>query len=152
MSDAGGSGPVPVRFRRLRVGAVPPRYMTAGAAGMDLSSAADAPVSLAPGERAAIPTGLAFEIPRGYEGQVRPRSGLARRAGVTLINAPGTVDSDYRGEVTVLLVNLGSEPHIIAPGDRIAQLVIAPVVEAALSEAEELSDTTRGSGGFGHTG
>jgi dUTP pyrophosphatase len=146
------TGAVPVRFRRLRPGAVAPRYMTEGSAGMDLSSAADQPVSLAPGQRVAIPTGLALEIPRGYEGQVRPRSGLARRAGVTLVNAPGTIDSDYRGEVTVLLVNLGSDAHIIAPGDRIAQLVIAPVAEAVLSEADELADTARGSGGFGHTG
>jgi dUTP pyrophosphatase len=146
------SGGVTVRFRRLRPGAVVPRYMTDGAAGMDLSSAADDAVSLAPGQRVAVPTGLALEIPRGYEGQVRPRSGLARRAGVTLVNAPGTIDSDYRGELTVLLVNLGSEVHIIAPGDRIAQLVIAPVVEAVLSEADELVDTARGSGGFGHTG
>jgi dUTP pyrophosphatase len=126
--------------------------MTAGASGADLSSAADGPVTLAPGERAAVPTGLALEIPRGYEGQVRPRSGLARRSGVTLVNAPGTIDSDYRGEVTVLLVNLGREPHTIAPGDRIAQLVVASVAEVALAEADELGETARGAGGFGHTG
>src|SRR5262245_34231916 len=122
--------------------------MTAGAAGADLASAADGPVTLAPGERVAVPTGLALEIPHGYEGQVRPRSGLARRAGVTLLNAPGTIDSDYRGEVTVLLVNLGREPHTIAPGDRIAQLVIAAVAEVALTEAQDLSLTERGAGGF----
>jgi len=143
---------VDVRFRRLRPGAVAPRYTTAGAAGADLASAADGPVTLAPGERVAIPTGLALEIPPGYEGQVRPRSGLARTAGVTLVNAPGTIDCDYRGEVTVLLVNLGSAPHTIAPGERIAQLVIAAVPEVTLTEAEELAPTVRGSGGFGHTG
>lgn len=147
--------PVTVRFRRIRPQAVAPRYMTAGAAGMDLSSAADAPVALAPGERAAIPTGLALEIPTGFEGQVRPRSGLARRAGITLVNSPGTIDSDYRGEVTVLLVNLGQEIHTIAPGDRIAQLVISPVPQVVLEEvpeSAELSATARGAGGFGHTG
>ena len=143
-----------MRFRRVRPGAVAPAYMTAGAAGMDLASAADAPVTLGPGQRAAVPTGLVLEIPEGYEGQVRPRSGLARKHGVTLANAPGTIDSDYRGEVVVLLVNLGQEAHVIAPGDRIAQLVIAPVTRVDLVEAEadDLSSTDRGSGGFGHTG
>lgn len=145
-------GDVTVRFRRLRAGAVVPAYMTSGAAGMDLSSAEDGPVTLGPGERVAVATGLALEIPDGYEGQVRPRSGLARKHGVTLTNAPGTIDSDYRGEVTVLLVNLGREAHTIAPGDRIAQLVIAPVTRATLVEVQDLSDTKRGSGGFGHTG
>ena len=143
-----------MRFRRLRPGALAPAYMTAGAAGMDLASAADGPVTLAPGGRGAVPTGLAVEIPPGFEGQVRPRSGLARKHGVTLVNAPGTIDSDYRGEITVLLVNLGAEAHTIAPGDRIAQLVIAPCVQVALEEVqgEDLSPTSRGSGGFGHTG
>jgi dUTP pyrophosphatase len=126
--------------------------MSAGAAGLDLASAADGPVTLAPGGRTAVPTGLAFEIPEGYEGQVRPRSGLARKHGVTLTNTPGTIDSDYRGEVQVLLINLGDAPVTIQPGDRIAQLVIAPVTLAELEEASELSDTKRGSGGFGHTG
>ena len=126
--------------------------MTAGAAGMDLASAADGPVTLAPGARVAVPTGLELEIPEGFEGQVRPRSGLARKHGVTLTNAPGTIDWDYRGEVTVLLINLGQEPHTIAPGDRIAQLVIAPVTRVSLEEAADLSDTARGAGGFGHTG
>jgi len=126
--------------------------MTAGAAGMDLSSAEDGPVTIGPGERAAVATGLALELPEGFEGQVRPRSGLARKHGITLTNAPGTIDSDYRGEVTVLLVNLGREPHTIAPADRIAQLVIAPVTRVALAEVSDLSDTKRGAGGFGHTG
>jgi len=143
---------VVVRFRRLRAGAVVPAYMTAGAAGMDLSSAEDGPVTLGAGERTAVATGLALEIPDGYEGQVRPRSGLARKHGVTLTNAPGTIDSDYRGEVTVLLVNLGRGPHTVAPGDRIAQLVIAPVTRATLVEVQDLTETERGAGGFGHTG
>ena len=123
---------VVMRFRRVRPGAIAPAYMTAGAAGMDLSSAADGPVTLAPGQRVAVPTGLVLEIPAGHEGQVRPRSGLARKHGVTLTNAPGTIDSDYRGEVAVLLVNLGQEAHTIVPGDRIAQLVIAPVTQVEL--------------------
>jgi len=143
---------VVVRFRRLRAGAVVPAYMTAGAAGMDLSSAEEGPVNIGAGERVAVATGLALELPDGYEGQVRPRSGLARKHGITLTNAPGTIDSDYRGEVTVLLVNLGREAHTIAPGDRIAQLVIAPVTRATLVETSDLSDTKRGAGGFGHTG
>jgi dUTP pyrophosphatase len=144
---------VVVRFKRLRPSAVLPRYMTAGAAGMDLSSAADGPVTLeANGGRAGVPTGWAIELPAGSEGQVRPRSGLAAKHGVTIVNAPGTIDSDYRGELVVLLVNLGREPHVIKPGDRIAQLVVAPVVQASVEETESLSDTTRGSGGFGHTG
>jgi dUTP pyrophosphatase len=126
--------------------------MSEGAAGMDLASAADGPLEMKPGDRIGVPTGLALEIPVGFEGQVRPRSGLALRAGVTILNAPGTIDSDYRGEVTVLLVNLGREPFTIDPGDRIAQLVIAPVTRCELEETDELSSTTRGSGGFGHTG
>jgi dUTP pyrophosphatase len=126
--------------------------MTAGAAGLDLASAADEPIEIAPGGRVAVPTGLAFEIPPGFEGQVRPRSGLARKAGIALPNAPGTIDSDYRGEVMVLLVNLGAEPHVVRPGDRVAQLVIAPVVTAELEEVASLADSTRGDGGFGHTG
>jgi dUTP pyrophosphatase len=143
---------IKVRFQKLRPGTLAPRYMSAGAAGLDLASAAAETIAVAPGARVAVPTGLAFEIPVGYEGQVRPRSGLARKVGLTILNAPGTIDSDYRGEVTVLLVNLGEAPHVIEPGDRIAQLVIAPVVMAELEEAASLTDTTRGAGGFGHTG
>jgi dUTP pyrophosphatase len=120
---------------------------------MDLSAGGEEAIVLGPGDRAAVPTGLALEIPDGFEGQVRPRSGLARKLGITLTNAPGTIDSDYRGEVTVLLINLGREAHVIQPGDRIAQLVIAPVTRATLLEsAEDLSDTKRAGGGFGHTG
>lgn len=126
--------------------------MTAEAAGMDLSAAIDAPFTLEPGARVAVPTGWAVELPRGFEAQVRPRSGLALRHGVTVANAPGTLDSDFRGQLAVLLVNLGREPHVIRPGDRVAQLVVAPVVHAHVEEVAELSDTSRGAGGFGHTG
>jgi dUTP pyrophosphatase len=141
-----------VRYSKLRPGAVAPRYMSEGAAGLDLSSAAPEPIVIPPGGRAAVPTGLALEIPPGYEGQVRGRSGLARKHGIGLPNAPGTIDSDYPGEVAVLLINWGSEPFTVSPGDRIAQLVIAPVAVAELEEAPDLSATARGSGGFGHTG
>jgi dUTP pyrophosphatase len=126
--------------------------MTAGAAAMDLSSAAEATVTLAPGQRLGVPTGLAIELPVGFEAQVRPRSGLAIKHGVTVVNAPGTIDADYRGEIVVLLVNLGQERYEIAPGERIAQLVVAPVVQVQLEEVQELSETARGAGGFGHTG
>ncbi|MCG5055542.1 MAG: dUTP diphosphatase [Myxococcales bacterium] len=144
-----------VRFARLSPHARVPRYMTAGAAGMDLSSASEAPLVLAPGERLAVPTGWAIELPSGFEGQVRPRSGLASQRGVTVVNAPGTIDSDYRGELRVLLVNLGREPHTIALGDRVAQLVVAPVAQAEVVVEDDpaaLSETARGAGGFGHTG
>jgi dUTP pyrophosphatase len=126
--------------------------MTAGAAGMDLASAADGPIIIEAGARLGVPTGWAIEIPPGCEGQVRPRSGLASKTGVTVVNAPGTIDSDYRGELVVLLVNLGQAAHTIAPGDRVAQLVIAPVVQAEIEEAATLGETGRGGGGFGHTG
>lgn len=142
---------VVLKVRKLRAAALLPAYMTAGAAGMDLASA-DPPVTLASGERIAIGTGLILEIPHGFEGQVRPRSGLARKHGITVVNAPGTIDSDFRGEVAVLLVNLGTAPHTIVAGDRIAQLVIAPVIQVLVQEADDLSATDRGAGGFGHTG
>ena len=139
-----------VQVRRLVSEAVLPRYQTPDAAGMDLHAVTA--MTIAPGATAAVPTGLALAIPRGFEGQVRPRSGLAIKHAVTVVNAPGTIDSDYRGEVKVLLINHGREPFPIAVGDRIAQLVIAPVVQAELVETEELSDTARGAGGFGSTG
>ncbi|MCA1826881.1 MAG: dUTP diphosphatase [Myxococcales bacterium] len=147
---------MPIRIEVMRVS--PPRgeplplpaYATEGSAGLDLR--ADVPVSLAPGERALVPTGLSLAIPPGYEGQVRPRSGLALREGVTCLNSPGTIDSDFRGEVSVILANLGQRPVSLARGDRIAQLVIAPVSRAELIEARELPKTSRGEGGFGHTG
>jgi dUTP pyrophosphatase len=129
-----------------------PAYATAGAAGADLCSAEISDLRLHPGKRAAVATGLVLELPPGYEAQVRPRSGLARRFGVTLANSPGTIDSDYRGEVMVLLINLGDQPVTIARGDRIAQLVIAPVTRAELVEVTELTASQRGSGGFGSTG
>ena len=141
-----------VRFRRLRPAAVLPRYMTDGAAGMDLASAADGPIMIGPGERLGVPTGWSMELPPGFEAQVRPRSGLSLKHGVTVVNAPGTIDSDYRGELVVLLVNLGQQPHVIVPGERVAQMVIAPVARATVEEALELSETARGAGGFGHTG
>jgi dUTP pyrophosphatase len=131
-----------------------PAYETAQAAGMDLRAAvpADEPIVLAPGARIAVPTGLAFALPDGFEGQVRPRSGLALKSGVSQVNTPGTIDADYRGEVKVILINHGAEDFVINRGDRIAQLVIAPVVQAAWSEVESLDDTVRGAGGFGSTG
>jgi dUTP pyrophosphatase len=131
-----------------------PAYATADAAGMDLSAAVedDAPVTLAPGQRAAIPTGLQLAIPQGFEGQVRPRSGLALKNAVTVLNAPGTIDADYRGEVKVILINLGTEPFEITRGMRIAQLVFAPVVRATMQQAATLDETARGEGGFGSTG
>ena len=141
-----------MQIRRLRSDAIVPRYMTKSAAGLDLHAALDAPVVLAPGARAAIGTGLAVAIDPGFEGQVRPRSGLARDHGITLVNSPGTIDSDFRGELTVLLVNLGVEPFTIETGHRIAQLVIAPVVQVELVEVDELPHTARGAGGFGSTG
>jgi dUTP pyrophosphatase len=129
-----------------------PSYMTAGAAGMDVVAAIDEDVVLAPGARAAVPTGLAFALPPGFEMQVRARSGLALRHGVTVANAPGTVDSDYRGEVKVLLVNLGAESYTVQRGDRVAQLVVAPVVQASLRVELALESTSRADGGFGSTG
>ena len=129
-----------------------PRYLTPGAAGADVAAAVAGEVALAPMERAAVPSGLVLAVPPGYEVQVRPRSGLALRHGVTVANAPGTVDSDYRGELMVILVNLGRESVVIRRGDRIAQLVVAPVVQAAFAEIDELPPSGRGAGGFGSTG
>jgi dUTP pyrophosphatase len=131
-----------------------PAYESAHAAGMDLRAAVpeDEPLTLRPGDRHAVPTGLAMAIPPGFEGQVRPRSGLALRAGVTCLNSPGTVDADYRGEVKVILINHGPEDFIVRRGDRIAQLLIAPVVQASWRETDALEETARGQGGFGSTG
>jgi dUTP pyrophosphatase len=131
-----------------------PAYETAHAAGMDLRAAVaeGEPITLRPGDRHAVPTGLSIAIPPGYEGQVRPRSGLALRHGVTCLNAPGTVDADYRGEVKVILINLGADDFIIRRGDRIAQLLIAPVIQATWRETDALDQTDRGEGGFGSTG
>ena len=143
-----------LRIMRLPHGAdLPlPHYASEGAAGMDVVAAVEAPLVLAPGARAAVPTGLAMAIADGFEVQVRPRSGLALKQGLTVANAPGTIDSDYRGEVKVLLINLGTAPVDITRGMRIAQLVVAPVTRAALVEVDSLDDTLRGAGGFGSTG
>lgn len=131
-----------------------PAYETADAAGMDLRAAVpeDQPLVLKPGGRHAVPTGLTFAIPSGFEGQVRPRSGLALKSGITLANTPGTIDADYRGEVKVILINLGEEDFTIRRGDRIGQLLIAPVIQASWAEVDSLDETVRGTGGFGSTG
>jgi dUTP pyrophosphatase len=144
-----------LRVYKMRADAMIPRYETNGAAGLDLAACLDAPLVLEPGDPARVPTGLRFALPPGHEGQVRPRSGLAARHGVTVLNAPGTIDEDYRGELQVLLINHGRAAFTIETGDRIAQLVIAPVshveIEAVDSEAA-LGGTKRGDGGFGSTG
>ena len=140
-----------VKVRRLREGAQLPKYMSAGAAGLDLTASLDQEIVIAPGQRALVGTGCAIELPPGHEGQVRPRSGLAHKHGVTVLNAPGTVDEDYRGEVKVLLVNHGSDPFVVRDGERIAQLVDAALVRVELREAT-LAETERGSGGYGSTG
>jgi len=129
-----------------------PAYATPGSAGMDLAADVAEDLVIPPGGRATVPTGLAFAVPAGHEVQVRPRSGLASKAGVTVLNAPGTIDADYRGEVRVILVNLGDAPFTIRRGDRIAQAVVAPVVQVAIAEVAALDETDRGSGGFGSTG
>jgi dUTP pyrophosphatase len=129
-----------------------PEYATEGSAGMDLRAAIAQALVLAPGERHLVPTGLALEIPQGYEAQVRPRSGLAIKHGITMLNSPGTIDSDYRGELKVILANLGQEPFTVQPGDRVAQLIFASVVRARWDLRLELGATQRGQGGFGHTG
>ncbi len=129
-----------------------PSYESDYAAGMDIRAALREPVTLEPGTRQLIPTGLQMAIPKGYEAQIRPRSGLAYRNGITMLNTPGTIDADYRGEVKVLAVNLGEEAFVIEHGDRIAQMVIAPVTQATIEEAESLAATERGAGGFGSTG
>lgn len=143
---------IAVKIRKLDPKAQVPRYMSAGAAGCDVMACLSEPRLLAPHARDAIPTGLAVEIPVGYEIQVRPRSGLAFKQGLTVVNAPGTIDSDYRGEVKVLVINLGSEPVTVQPGDRIAQLVLQKVDQIAFVEADSLQETSRGVGGFGSTG
>ncbi len=129
-----------------------PSYATPGSAGMDLRSASVEPVVISPGQRALVPTGLILEIADGYEGQVRPRSGLALKNGISLVNSPGTIDSDYRGEVKVIMINLGDDHFMVNHGDRIAQLVIAPVIQAQIVEIDEISESERGDGGFGSTG
>jgi dUTP pyrophosphatase len=141
-----------MRVMKLKAEATIPARATTGAAGMDLCACLEAPLTLAPAQRALVPTGLAIALPEGHEGQVRPRSGLAAKHGVTVLNSPGTIDEDYRGEVKVILVNLGTEPFVIAHGERIAQLVVAPVTKVEVELVESLDETTRGAGGFGSTG
>lgn len=139
----------------MRADAVLPRYESSGAAGMDLAACLDTPITMAPGSSAQVPTGLRIALPAGHEGQVRPRSGLAARHGVTVLNAPGTIDEDYRGELQVLLINHGSEPFTIAHGDRIAQLIVAPLTQVeidAVDDETHLGSTERGNAGFGSTG
>ncbi len=143
-----------VEIRRLPAGeGLPlPTYMTAGAAGMDLHAAVEQEIAIAPGAIALVPTGFAIAVPEGFEAQVRPRSGLAVRHGISLPNTPATIDSDYRGEIRVPLINLGAEPFHVVRGMRIAQLVVAPVVRVTWAERDELSETARAAGGFGHSG
>lgn len=142
-------------IRLMRVGPIEvplPAYQTPGSAGLDLCAALSEAVQLGPGERRLIPTGLAMAIPQGFEGQVRPRSGLALKHGVSIVNSPGTIDSDFRGELGIVLINHGAEPFVVEPLSRIAQLVIAPVVQASLELVSSLDETSRGAGGYGSTG
>ncbi len=143
---------VTVRFKKLSEGAQVPEYMSAGAAGCDVFACLSEPLAIAPSKRVAVPSGLSIEVPPGYEVQVRPRSGLAFKKGLTVVNAPGTIDSDYRGEVKVLLINLGLETLTLAQGDRIAQLVLQKVEQIGWLESDTLTETGRGAGGFGSTG
>lgn len=143
---------IDIAVQILRPEAVVPRYMSELAAGMDLHAALKWPLTIEPGERALVPTGLAMAIPAGFEGQIRPRSGLALNHGISLVNAPGTIDADYRGEIGIILINHGRDPLTLKPGDRIAQMVVNRVVQGRLREVAALDDTSRGSGGFGHTG
>jgi dUTP pyrophosphatase len=146
------SEPIPVRITLDPHAFAPPAYQTEHAAGLDVYAAVSEPLTLAPGRVAAIPTGIRLEIPPGYEAQVRPRSGLALQHSIGIPNGPGTIDSDYRGELQVLLINFGSEPYIVRRGDRVAQLVFAKVARVSLTVAEDLASTARGEGGFGHSG
>ena len=141
-----------VQFVKVHPKAQLPFYATEGAVGMDLTNVLDEPLTLKPHDRAKVPTGLIMILPEGYEGQVRPRSGLSAKHGITLTNCVGTVDSDYRGEMCCLMINLGNEPYTIQPGERIAQLVIAPVVQVNTEFVEKIPETKRGAGGFGSTG
>ena len=144
--------PVPVRITLDPHAFAAPSYQTEHAAGMDVYAAVEEPLTIPPGQRAAVPTGVRLEIPEGYEAQVRPRSGLALRHGIGIPNGPGTIDADYRGELQVLLINFGSEPYVVRRGDRVAQLVFARVARVRLEVATELESTARGDGGFGHSG
>ena len=141
-----------IQIKKLSSSVLIPKYETPGSSGMDVAAYVKSNIIIYPGEKALVPTGLSISIPLGHEVQIRPRSGLAVKKNITVLNTPGTIDADYRGEIKVILINLGKEKFIIKNGDRIAQMVICPVVQADLEEVEELSDTERGSGGFGSTG
>jgi dUTP pyrophosphatase len=141
-----------VHFKKINPAANLPAYMTESSAGMDICALPATSICLAPGQRCLVPTGLAVAVAPGYEIQVRPRSGLALHQGVTLVNSPGTIDADYRGEIGIIVINHGEHPFTISAGDRIAQLVVAPVVHCCIQEVDDLARTTRGAGGFGHTG
>ncbi|MDR1229793.1 MAG: dUTP diphosphatase [Spirochaetaceae bacterium] len=147
-----GEKTISVKIQLLKKNAVLPEKQSAGAAGFDITACLDGPLTIPPLERAAVSTGLALEIPPGCEGQIRPRSGLAKNAGLTVLNAPGTIDSDYRGEIIIIVINLGKESVTIKNGDRIAQIVFCPVLNAVMSAADNLSITERGGKGFGSTG
>jgi dUTP pyrophosphatase len=158
VNGAGGSVELPPALR-VRIARQPggeglpiPEPATAGSAGVDLCAAVDGELVIGPGARALVPSGFAIALPEGFEAQVRPRSGLALRHGITIPNSPGTIDSDYRGEIKVILMNAGSEPFVVQRGDRIAQLVVAPVQRSVFVEVDDLDETDRGAGGFGHTG
>jgi dUTP pyrophosphatase len=146
--------PVKIQIKRLRKDRPidMPKYMTEGSSGMDLFASLEKEVTMVPGERRLVPTGISVAIPEGFEGQIRPRSGLAIQKGIGIVNGPGTIDADYRGEIGVLLINLGKEPFTIRNGERIAQIVISPVFRAILEEVDDLPPTGRQGGGFGHTG
>ncbi len=146
------SNKVFVQIKFLRKGVSLPVYMTAQAAGMDIAAAIETEVSILPGEIVIIPTGIAVALPSGYEAQIRPRSGLAAKYGITMVNAPGTIDADYRGEIKVPLINLGREKYTIKPRDRVAQMIVAPVVRVEWKLVDELPPSERAAGGFGHTG
>lgn len=141
-----------LKFRKIHPDAIVPEYATEGASGLDLCARIPHEIFLHPGVRFTCPTGIAIELPEGFEAQIRPRSGLAKKHGVTVLNAPGTIDFDFRGEIGVILINLGDEAFTIKPGDRIAQMVIAPFIRVELEQSGQLSDTERGDGGFGSTG
>jgi dUTP pyrophosphatase len=151
MNEMGGKT-ISVKMRLLKKNAAVPVRQSAGAAGFDITACLDSPLVIPPLERAAVPTGLALEIPPGCEGQIRPRSGLAKNAGLTVLNAPGTIDSDYRGEIVIIMINLGKESVTVKNGDRIAQIVFCPVMNAVMNVADDLSVTERGNKGFGSTG
>lgn len=154
MTNCGKRNPLKLRVKRLdgNHDIALPGYQTEGASGLDLRAAVKEPLTLAPGEIRLVPTGLAVSIPKGYEGQIRPRSGLALMHGISMVNSPGTIDSDYRGEIGLVVVNWGRAPFVINRGDRIAQMVITAVSRAAVVEVDDLESTPRGEGGFGHSG